>query len=264
MSLERSHDMCRDFSCICPHEGSVIWEFGVSGHDDLLYGAGLTDNTADPKLMVFARVEIVPDNKDYRHPDKWVLHVDEKIRPKWWSAGYEAACWDAHKQWCRQLYAILDTTTVIVHPFIQITPPQTITEAHIALLRQWDSVRDSVRKSVMDSVSKSMSNSVGESVSNSVSDSVSNSVRKSVGNSVERRAWDSVMDRMWNSVMDSVMDSACAQVGSLYRLPREAWKYTNHLPAQPEYPFQAAVDLWNLGLVRSEEHTSELQSQYAG
>jgi hypothetical protein len=194
--------MCKALSCIALESGRVVWKLGTDSHEDLLAKERIKDNDARPN---FARVEIAPESGDYRKPIKWVLKIDENATPAWWSPAYEAACWDAHKGWCEQLYAILDTETVIANPF-WIVPPKKITKKHLALLRKWASVWDSLRA----------------------------------------RVWDSV----WDSVRDSVRASVGARAGSLFRLPRGAWKYTDKIKCKG-YPFQPSVDLWNLGLVPS-------------
>jgi len=120
-----------------------------------------------------------------------VFHIDQQVKPAWWNQAYEAACWDAHKQWCRQLYEVLDCETEIINPFT-IEPPKKILKKHIRLLKRWDGVGYSVRASVGYSVWDSVGASVGYSVRASVWASVEYSVRASV--------WDSV----WASVGDSV------------------------------------------------------------
>jgi hypothetical protein len=55
---------------------------------------------------------------------------------------------------------------------------------------------------------------------------------------------------VWASVGDSVWDSAWAYAGSHFKLSRKAWKYTEKIPGRG-YPFQPAVDLWEMGLVPS-------------
>ena len=115
----------------------------------------------------------------------------------------------------------------IVHPFRDVVPPVEITEGHLALLREW--------------------NSVWNSVSNSVWDSVSNSVWDSVGSSVRYSVWHSVLDSARYTVRDSVSDSVYAYVGSFLKLDK--WEGVAHKVGA--YPFQSAVDLWNLGLVPS-------------
>ena len=97
-----------------------------------------------------------------------------------------------------------------IHPF-KIKCPK-ITDKHIKLLKQWDSVWASVR------------------------DSVGGSVRDSV--------WASVRD----SVRGSVWDSVWAYIGSLFPNIKK-WEYINH--KKGIYPFQPAVDLWRMGLVPS-------------
>jgi len=117
-----------------------------------------------------------------------------------------------------------------IQPF-KIKCPK-ITDNHIKLLEQWDSVRDSVRDSVWESVGGSVWDSVGDSVGDSVRDSV----------------WGSVWDSVWDSVWASVLDSVWAYIGSLFPNIKK-WKYINH--KKGIYPFQPAVDLWRMGLVPS-------------
>jgi len=101
----------------------------------------------------------------------------------------------------------------IVHPFE--LKPKKVGKKDIELLKQWNSVRDSVWDSVRDSVR------------------------------------DSVWDSVWNSVRDSVWDSVRDSVGgytsSFFNLPK--WKYVKH----PEgiNPFQCVIDLWERGFVPS-------------
>jgi len=131
-----------------------------------------------------------------------------------------------------------------VHPF-KIKPPKKITEKHIKLLRQWDSVRDSVWYSVGNSVWDSVGDSVGDSVRDSVRYSVWDSVWDSVGNSV----WDSVGDSVRDSVRYSVWDSVGDYIGYIFAPVVKKWKYIDHKPG--EYPFRPTVDLWKMGLVPS-------------
>lgn len=217
--------MCKAFSCLIERNGKVHWKLGMDSHSDIVGLAGLNDTEADRNKLSFARVEITPKNNDYRHPDNWSLHIDEQAQPTWWSPTHEAKCWKAHREWCAQLYKILDTEKEVVNPFI--TPPTEITDQHIKLLKDWSSVGNSVSISVGSSVGSSVWNSVGDSV------------------------WDSVWNSVWNNVSISLWASVYAQIGSLFRLDRASWQYTNNLPEKPDYPFQAAVDLWNLGLVPS-------------
>ena len=105
-----------------------------------------------------------------------------------------------------------------------LLPKTAVTDKDIKLLRQWDSVCDSVWNSVWNSVCDSVWSSVGESVWSSVKNSVGYSV--------------------WNSVRNSVW----AYIGSLFPSIGK-WEYKNHEHSQ--YPFQSAVNLWYRGLVPS-------------
>jgi len=213
--------MCNAFSCIVARNAAVTWKFGVDSHTDLLELAKFKDETSDPMLMEFARVEISPKNNNYLAPDIWELKVDQAITPAWFNGKHKEAALAVHKKWETKLYKIL-VKKQIVHPF-KITPP-VITKQHIQLLRKWDSVRASVRASVGDSVWASMRASVWASVRASVRDSV----------------WASVGDSVW------------AYIGSFFKIPK--WKYIKHPRGQ--YPFGPAVQLWMLGLVPSFDGTT--------
>jgi hypothetical protein len=104
----------------------------------------------------------------------------------------------------------------IINPF-KMAPPE-ITPEVLALLRQWASVRASVRDSVRDSVWASVRDSVWASVWASVGDSVGASVRDSV----------------WASVRDSVGVYLSSFFSITYKLD-----------------FSPAVKLWEMGLVPS-------------
>ena len=205
--------MCQAFSCIVPREGSVIWKMGIDSHDELIEMSKLRDTVASCDAITFARCEVVPKNNNYLTPDGWEFRLDERITPAWWGKGYEQMAMDAKDEW----YAELETMLVrkpTVHPFRDVKPPKRITKKHLALLKDWNSVRNSVW------------DSVGASVGNSV--------------------WASVGDSVWASVGDSVW----AYIGSFFCLPRKDWKRTENIKTDG-YPFQPAVDLWEIGLVPS-------------
>ena len=217
--------MCNAFSCIVTQKKKAIWKFGTDSHDTLLRGAGIPDNSKDPKTITFCRIEISPDGLKYLDPDaKYRFKIDMDITPVWWTDDHEKVAWKAFQNWKKELDKII-VQKPIVHPF-HITPPKEITEDHIRLLKQWDSVGASVRASVRASVWASVGDSVGDSVRASVGDSV----RASVG--------------------DSVGDSVGAYTGTFFILPRESWKYTEDIKTN-EYPFQCLADLWEQGLVPS-------------
>jgi len=239
--------MCNAFSCIVLKNGTVSWKFGVDSHDKILELNNIPDNTADADTVKFCRVEISPKNRNYLNPDKWIVKIDQKPIPNWMEEEHEKACWEAFRLWKQELDRIL-VYKQIVRPF-EIEPPE-ITDEHIALLREWASVRASVWDSVRDSVRASVGDSVRDSVKASVWASVWDSVRASVGDSVWDSVWDSVRASVWFSVRDSVWFSVGASVGSFFSLPRESWKYTEKIETN-EYPFQSAVTLLEMGLVPS-------------
>jgi len=226
--------MCRAFSCIIEPDEKVTWKMGIDSHDQLLKIAGLPDDTLDPATIRFCRIEIAPKNGSYFEPDEWVFKIDMDVTPTWWTLDHKKACLKAHKKWLKELDKIL-IRKPIIHPF-RIEPPAEITEAHIALLREWASVWGSVRSSVRSSVRDSVWDSVVASVRDSIWDSVWDSVVASV--------WDSV----WDSVVDSVWDSVWAYYGSFFILSRNDWKYTERIKTD-QYPFLSVVKLWEMGLV---------------
>jgi hypothetical protein len=232
--------MCNAFSCVVLENGSVLWEFGVDSHDNILEENNIPDEKIDAD---FCRVEISPNNKNYLKPYKWVFRIDQKPVPNWMEEEHEKACWNAFREWKSQLDKIL-VYKEIVNPF-SIIPPD-ITDEHIELLRRWDSVWNSVG----DSVWASVWNSVGDSVWDSVWDSVRASVWDSVRDSVMDSVRDSVGDSVRASVWDSVMDSIVVYIGSFFNIQRESWKYTEKINCEG-YPFQSAVKLWEMGLVPS-------------
>jgi hypothetical protein len=118
----------------------------------------------------------------------------------------------------------------IINPFadrhLLNKPPKKPTKKDIELLKQWASVRDSVRASVRASVWASVRDSVRASVRASVwasvGASVGDSVRASVWASVGASVGDSVGDSVRASVGDSVGDSVGAYTGSFFAL--DEWR----------------------------------------
>ena len=261
--------MCRAFSCIVGRDKSVTWKFAVESHEDLIKIAGYNDDTLDPDKIEFCRIEISPKNGSYLDPDEWVFKIDMDVVPSWWTLDHKKACEREFKKWKKQLYKIL-VKKKIVHPFRDITPPDEITEAHIELLKEWQSVVSSVRSSVVSSVESSVVSSVESSVWSSVESSVwssvessvVDSVRSSVRSSVESSVVSSVESSVWSSVRSSVVDSVRSSVvssvgysfwtyiGSFFLLKRSDWKYTENIKTKG-YPFQSAVTLWEMGLMPS-------------
>ena len=239
--------MCQAFSCLFLKNGEVLWRFGVDSHEDLIRAAKLLD---DGRKQTFVRVEITPRNGSYLRPAGWVYRVDQADTPKWYRAEFaEEECRKAHAEWLKKLRAILPEQDII-DPF-GVPPPNEITPAHLALLREWASVGASVGDSVGNSIWASVRASVVDSVRNSIWASVGNSIRASVRDSVLASVWASARASVWGSVWDSVW----AYIGSLFRVPRVAWKNTEHIPGDG-YPFQPAVDLWHQGLVPSYDGTT--------
>ncbi len=220
--------MCNAFSAVITETGDIYWQAGLDSHEDIIDKFKLGE--LDKETGGLHRIEITPENMDYLNPEgKWTFRHDEDP-PKWWNGKYRDLCFAEFEKWKEQVYSLinLEEARNPVNPF-DIKPPRKITNKHIDLLKQWDSVGDSVWVSVWASVKDSVGDSVKDSAWDSVGDSAWDSVKDS--------AWDSVKDSVWNSVKDSVG----AYIGSLFKFPQ--WKKS--------YPYQSGVDLWKMGLVPS-------------
>jgi hypothetical protein len=75
--------MCQFFSCLVNKNGDVLWDRDLSSHEDLVELFGLRDN--NKFRPGFARVEFTPptDHKLVANVKKWVLKVDESVKPDW-------------------------------------------------------------------------------------------------------------------------------------------------------------------------------------
>ena len=131
--------MCKAFSCLITRRGRVIWKLGTDSHSDLVEEFDMKDTSKDNPT--FARVEITPRNNNYIHPDKWVLEVDEQIKPKWWHEKHKIKCFKAHSEWLKKLDNML-IKKEIIHPFKDVQ--NEFTDEDKELLKTWDSVGDSV------------------------------------------------------------------------------------------------------------------------
>ena len=209
--------MCKAFSCIITRNKKVYWKLGIDSHNDLVSKFKLDDSIKGKIIPI----EIVP--KDYlnmKEPkdNNWDFKFDDKC-PDWWKDSHERACWSACKEWYNKIIKLVNWKEARkpINP-LEIKIVQKVTIKQKLILKNWASVRDSVRDSVW----------------------------ASVGDSVRDSVWDSVRDSVWASVRDSVW----ASVGSLFYLRRSQWKYTEKIKTKG-YPFQCLVDLWKQGLVPS-------------
>ena len=135
--------MCKAFSGIVMENGDVLWAFAVDSHETLVQKHGLQD---DGRPRNWARFEIAPDNGSYLSPDTWGFKLDEECAVPWFTDWHKGECYKAHRAWLKKLNRIL-VHKPFVHPFKDVRPPK-ITKKHLALLRQWSIVRDSVGASV--------------------------------------------------------------------------------------------------------------------
>ena len=214
--------MCNAFSAIVTKDGKVYWKAGMDSHDKLMEEFNLSrlDNTCSPDDMTLAKVEITPPSDvkyPYLHPElKWILKIDERREPFWWDSTHAFAANEACDKWKEQIYSGINLKEALNPIDPRKIRVHEVTEADIAALKKWASVRASVC----------------DSVRASVWDSVRASVRASV----------------LASVGASVCDSVWAYQGSLFTKITD-WKYIKH--ESGIYPYQPSVDLWKRGFVPS-------------
>ncbi len=236
--------MCRAFSCIATRT-KVYWKCGLDSHNDIKEHFKLKDDNEN-----YIPIEIIPNNKDYINPDKWIFKFDDKC-PDWWKQSHEQRCWDALDNWKKEVYSKIYKNRInnLINPF-KLPMVKQPTKTDINNLRKWDSVGNSVGNSIRDSVCDSVGNSIRDSVWNSVGNSIGDSVRYSVWKSVGNSIGDSVGDSERESVRYSVWDSIWAYIGYMFKLNRQAWKYTSKIKCKG-YPFTPLIELWTHGLVPS-------------
>ena len=133
-----------------------------------------------------------------------------------------------------------------INPLLLDAPK--VSDAEIELLKQWASVKASVRASVKASVRASVLDSVRASVRDSVGASVWNSVWSSVWGSIGDSVWGSIGDSVWAFVGTSVGASVGAYISSLFPNIKK-WHYVDCEPGLN--PFQPGIDLWRNGFVPS-------------
>ena len=210
--------MCKAFSCVATRS-KVYWKEGIDSHNNIVKHFKLSK--LDDEIGKLIMIEITPA-KGYLYPEsKWTLKFDNNSEqpPDWWKQSNEQMCFEALNDWEKKVY--VDTGLNLKEARRPINPlllPEVkkVTETHIRLLVEWDSVRDSVWSSVEDSV------------------------RDSVGNSVWDSVWDSVRDSVWSSVGNSVW----GYISSLF--PKIKFKYD----------FSSNTKLWKAGLVPSFDGTT--------
>ena len=148
------------------------------------------------------------------------------------------------KEFCLNLDFKTIVPQLIIKPIVNplsITVNK-ITIEDLKLLKQWDSVRDSVGYSVRDSVGALVRDSIGDSVRDSIGDSVGTSVRDSVGDSVGTSVWTSVWTSVRESVWTSVRDSVWTSI----------WAYAStFVDIKYNHAFTSINKLWERGIVPS-------------
>jgi len=137
----------------------------------------------------------------------------------------------------------------LVHPF-KLPMVNQVNNSQIRLLKQWALTVDLTSKSVMESVD----NSVGEVEKDLVWNLEDNLVIEPVDDLTWESQWDSKGNSLWDLKDESVWDAEWGYFGSMFKLKRSEWKYTDKIKCKG-YPFQSLVKLWEQGLVPSFDGT---------
>ena len=209
--------MCKAASFVSTKD-KVFWSKTSDSHEDIIREFKLhPDGVRGPNIM---RTEISPPGDNLSLPsDQWVFKTDQNEFPVWFDLDVEEKrCRLALRDWaeCKLTGWNVKEAFNPINPF-KIKRRKISDKELESLIRQWASVRDSVRASVRASVWAS----------------VGASVRNSVGNSV------------WNSVGNSVWDSVWAYTGGLFPNIKE-WKYAEKLGSDPWRPL---LTLWYAGYI---------------
>jgi hypothetical protein len=260
--MRKENIMCKAFSCLVTRGNRVYWKRGIDSHDDILKffqkdDCNLNDDKISP-FNTFARIEITPPDGNYLNTDflKWKYTIDEKIKPDFLSPEHESLCRAEMVIWVKEIQSFLNIEEIKnpIHPF-KIKPPDKITEEHLFLLKKWvfvlQSIRESFEDSVLEPIRESFLDSILDSIRYSVWESIGESVFDSFGSFFLNSLRDSVEYSVLNSLREYVGVFFWAYIGTMFQNIEE-WKYidyTNPIFQKGEYPFQAAADLWKLGLV---------------
>jgi len=249
--------MSRAFSCLVTKSNKVYWKLGVDFHKELhnIYKERDRELDKDAPHIAFARIEIVPKNRDYLNPDGpdgWIYQIDEVVKPSWIKEEHKESALKAHKLWKEKTYARIALDQMPEHPF-EIEAPKP-TKEHLELLKEWISVSDFVANSVTYSTRDSVGNSISGFVWFVVRDILWDTIIDPVWKSVDDSG-DSVDDAKWRLVANSLGNSMKAQIGPMF----PAIKKYRHIHAEvfrtiEGYPFRSAVRLWRAGLVPCKDY----------
>jgi hypothetical protein len=176
--------MCRFFSCLIKKNGDVVYGM-TDSHEDLIQQEGLSDNTNDPSKMLFARLEITPDDGNIFNNDfsKWSVHIDQTITPEWLT--------DNMKAYCKEILAEVYSKRVF------------LTGKHQVVKGIYYAGGDSTVKACGDSTVKACGDSTVEAWDNSTVEACGNSTVKARGNSTVKACGNSIVDAWDNSTVEA-------------------------------------------------------------
>ena len=86
--------MCNFWSAIVKKNGTVLFDEMSDSHEDVIDKYKLKDETADPELLEFARIEITPPRGDVFAPTKdWIFKIDQSCTPVWFTDKNKKDCY---------------------------------------------------------------------------------------------------------------------------------------------------------------------------
>src|SRR5579872_6799151 len=99
--------MCNEWSAIIDSDCKVYCQDGQNSHSELMKLFNLPDTVSDKDKLQFARVEVVPKDRDYvRGVDVsvWGFRLDEAVKPDWWTADHEIEVMTEFKKYHKRKY----------------------------------------------------------------------------------------------------------------------------------------------------------------
>ena len=105
--------MCEFKSALVLQSEEIITYPFTESHEDLIDIVGIKDNG-----KAFVRIEFVPANNQYTDVDKYVLKVDQKDTPDWWTTEVVERTTTKMKELIRRMIVTGDKTIIVGGQYI--------------------------------------------------------------------------------------------------------------------------------------------------
>ena len=137
--------MCQFKSMIVTKNGDVLYLYGDDSHENIIdkfkNDYDLKDDTADPKKLRFARIEIVPPNNDVfeKNLSKWILKIDQTITPKWWDKNITDKCFSGLDKYLKNVIIENQEIDLIEYKtglFIKNSKIKVIKNSQVSMMRE--------------------------------------------------------------------------------------------------------------------------------